>query len=100
LKEKKNIGDSHLVEVCAGIRGNAFEDLHILDEELASGINLGDIRAIFPERAQSGVDQALSPGRVEACRLGVHTGHLSARDDAIRELFSGRVLLPRLWETH
>jgi hypothetical protein len=55
-RQKKKIGDSYLVEVCSGIRGDTFEDLHILDEELASGIDLGDIRAIFPECAQSGVD--------------------------------------------
>jgi hypothetical protein len=79
---KIQFGEPYLVKVCAGVRGYAFDDLHVLDEELAIGLDLGEVGAILPARTESGVDQALSPGRVEACRLGVHAGHLSASDKA------------------
>jgi len=74
--------DSYLVEVCAGFRGYAFEDLHILNEKLTGNLDLSRIGTIFPAGAKSGVDEAVSPDRVKTCRLGVHAGHLSAGDEA------------------
>ena len=74
---------AYLVEVRAGFRGNAFEDLHILNETLTSSINFGQSGTILPGRADSRVDQALSPSRVKTHRFGVHTGNLSARDKTV-----------------
>ena len=42
--------DPHLVEVCAGFWGYPFEDLHILNEELASSLNLCQIGTFPPGR--------------------------------------------------
>lgn len=80
----------YLIEVCAGIRGYAFESLHILNEELTGSIDLCQVGTILPARADSGVDRALSPSRVKTRGLGVHTGDLSASDETVKgRKFSG-----------
>ena len=69
--------DSHLVEVCTGFRGYPFQDPHILNEELASGLNLCQICTFPPDRPDNRKGQAISPSRVESRRIGIHTGNLS-----------------------
>lgn len=54
----------HLVEVCTRFRGYRFENLHILNEELTSCIDLCQIGTILPTSAEGRVDHALSPSRV------------------------------------
>jgi len=73
--------DSYLVEVRAGFWGHAFEDLHILDEELASGFDFCQIRTFPPGPAEKHKGQAISPGRIKSHRIGIHTGNLSASNE-------------------
>ena len=73
--------DSYLVEVRARFWGHAFEDLHILDEELASSFDLCQIRTFPPGPAEKHKGQAISPSRVKSRRIGIHTGNLSASDE-------------------
>ena len=75
--------DSHLVEVCAGFWCYAFEDLHILDEELTSSFDLCQIGAFPPGPADTRKDQTISPNRVKSRRIGIHTGNLSASDETV-----------------
>jgi len=75
--------DSHLVEVRAGFRGYPFEDLHILNEELASGLDLCKIGTFPPERPDNRKGQAISPSRVESRRIGIHTGDLSTSGQTV-----------------
>ena len=75
--------DSHLIEVCTGFRGYPFKDLHILDEELASGLDLCQIRTFPPGRPDTRKGQAISPSRVESRRIRVHTGNLSASEQTV-----------------
>ena len=44
--------DSYLVQVRAGFWGNAFEDPHILNEELASSFDLCQTRTFPPAPAE------------------------------------------------
>ena len=74
---------SHLVQVCAGFGGYTFQDLHILNEELTSGLDVSQVGTVLPRRADSREDQALSPGRVKTCGIRVYTGYLSASDEAM-----------------
>jgi len=77
---------SHLVQVCAGVGGYTLKDLHILNDELTSSLDLSQVGTVLPRRADSHVDQALPPGRVKARRLGVYTGYLSASNEATGEI--------------
>jgi len=76
--------DFHLVEVCAGFWGYPFEDLHILNEELASSFDLCKTCTIPPGHEGSRKGQAISPSMV-----GVHTGNLSASDEVAGIKLSG-----------
>ena len=89
---------SHLVQVCAGFGGHTFEDLHLLNEELTSGLNLSQVGTILPRRANGREDQAFSPGRVKTCGLGVYAGHLSASDEAMGEILKIYSRFPGLWK--
>ena len=80
---------SDLVKVCSGIRGQAFEDLHVLNESLTGSFDLSLVGAVLPTRAESGVNQAVSPGRVKPCRIGVWAGNLTTSDKAGDKVFSG-----------
>jgi len=77
---------SHFVQICAGFGGYTFQDLHIVDEKLASSLDLGQDGTILPRRGESRVDQAFSPDRVKTCGLGIYTGYLSASNEALGEL--------------
>ena len=83
-------------QVCTGFWGYAFDDLHILDEELTSSFDLSRIGTILPARAESHVGQALSPGRIKTCGLGVYTGHLTASDEAVGRLLGSRFPYPEI----
>src|SRR6266545_6815172 len=72
----------YLVQVRTRFGGYTFKCLHILNEELTSSLDCSGVGTIFPARAESRVDQAVSPGRVKTCRLGVYTGYLSASNEA------------------
>ena len=74
--------DPYLVETRAGFCGSTLEDLHIVNEKVASSLDLSRIGTIFPARAKSRVDETVSPDRVKTRRLWVHAGHLSAGDEA------------------
>ena len=65
--------ESHLVEVRAGFWSYAFEDLHILNEELASGLDFCQSCPVLPGSTEGRVDHAVSPGGVEARCVGVYT---------------------------
>jgi hypothetical protein len=77
--------ESHLVEVCARVWGDAFEDLHVLNEELTSNFDLFQSCTILPARTECRVGQAVSPSRVKTRCVGVHAGNLSAGDEAAGE---------------
>ena len=95
-EHRKPARGSYLVQVCTGFWGYAFDDLHILDEELTSSFDLSRIGTIRPARAESHVDQALSPGRIKTCGLGVHTGHLTASDEAVRRFLGSKFSYPEI----
>ena len=65
--------ESHLVKVRAGLWSYAFEDPHILNEELASGLDLCQSRPVLPGSPEGHIDHAVSPGGVEARCVGVYT---------------------------
>ncbi len=73
----------YLVQVCARFGSYTFNYFHILNEELTSSLDCSGVVTIFPARAKNRVDQAVSPGRVKTCRLGVYTGYLSASNEAM-----------------
>ena len=75
--------DSHLVEVCTGFRGYAFEYLHIPNEELASGLDLCQIRTFPPGRPDTRIDQAISPGRVKSRGIRIYAGNLSTGNQTV-----------------
>ena len=77
---------SHLIQVCAGFGGDTLQDLHILNEELTSSLDLSQGGTVLPRREDNHVDQAFSPGRVKTCGLGVYTGYLSASNEAMGEI--------------
>ena len=77
--------DSYLVKVCAGFWGYAFDDLHVLNENLTSSFDLGRIGTLLPECEENHEDQAVSPGRIKTCGLGVRAGYLSASYEAMRK---------------
>src|SRR5260221_11552303 len=56
-----------------------------LNEELASSRDFSQIGAISPTCGDNRVRQTFSPGWVKSCGLGVYTGYLSARNEAIGE---------------
>jgi len=87
---------SHLVQVCAGFGGYTFQDLHFLNEELTSGLDLSQVGTILPYRADSHVGQAFSPGRIKACGLGVYAGYLSASHEAMGEILRSYSRFPGL----
>jgi len=72
---------SYLVEVRAGLWGYAFEDLHILNEELTSSFDLRQVGTLPPGPADTRKGQAIPPNRVKSRRFGIHTGNLSASDE-------------------
>jgi len=91
----------HLVQVCAGFGSYTFQDLHILNDELTSGLDLSRVGTILPYRADSRIDQAFPPGRVKTCRLGVYTGYLSASNEAMGEILKSYSRFLELWKkTH
>jgi len=53
LEDREETRDSYLVEVRARIWGYAFEDLHILNEQLTSSFDLCIIDAILPGREEN-----------------------------------------------
>ena len=77
---------AYLVQVCSGIRGDAFEDLHVLDEALTGSFDLSLVGALRPGSVENGVDKTISPDRVKACRLGVHAGNLTPCDEAVETI--------------
>jgi hypothetical protein len=54
-----------------------------VNEALTGSVDLGLVGAVLPARAESGVNQAVSPGRIKSHRIGIHTGNLAACDEAI-----------------
>lgn len=80
-------GRSYLVEICSRIWCDPFKDLHILNELLAVGIDLGLVGTFLPRCGDDGVDQAVSPGGVKAHRVGVDAGDLAARHETSDNFF-------------
>src|SRR6266545_1931182 len=80
----------YLVQVRTRFGGYTFKCLHILNEELTSSLDCSGVGTILPARAESRVDQAVSPGGIKTCRLGVYTGYLSASNEAMGK-FSGSI---------
>ena len=78
---------AHLVKICSGIWSDAFEDLHVLDEALTGGFDLGLVRSLWPVCANDSIDQTVAPGRVKAHRLRVHAGNLAACNEAVGFFF-------------
>ena len=90
---------SYLVEVCTGFWGDTFENLHILNEDLTSSVDLCQVGTLAPGRAESRIDQAISPCRVKSRGIGVHTGNLSTSDETAGEKETLRIQIrafPRL----
>ena len=72
--------ESDLVEVRPGIWSYALEGLHISNQDLASSLDLGLVGTVLPSCADSGVDQTVSPGRIETRSIRVYAGNLASCD--------------------
>ena len=84
-----NVRNSYLIEVRAGVRGYGFHNFHIFNGVLTNSINLGQVGALWPPAANSCVNQAMSPSRVETRGIRINACNLSASNESYGVRLSG-----------
>ena len=82
--------NSYLEQACTRFGCNTLNYLHIVKEDLTSSVDFSRVSAILPSRADNDVNKAVSPNRVNSCRVRIYTGCVSTSTEA-RGRFSGSI---------